>query len=310
MDKNNYFFLAWKFYFKAVGGILLLLLFFPLPAFSEEPVDLESYGKKCSQGITIYCLAAGMEEQKSGNLEIALRYYQFACENHSSKGHLRACTPYLSLASKMERLHIASARLESLCSEGNDVICFNLAKEYFKIAEYHRGFVHLEKLCRENFQPPDKLDYGPCYHLGINLKKIRGLKRAQKIFSFDCDRDPVTAQPSCNQVEAVKLMIQQEAVAERQKVKALKPIELAALGMVVVPLAGGVLLRSRRKIVLNFLRLPVPALTLLCWSFWEPYAKRELVFRADLCFIIPAVSLSFFLAWCAHCKLKGDAAVP
>jgi tetratricopeptide (TPR) repeat protein len=292
-----------RYYFRLSGCLLISLILFPLFAFSEEPIDLESYRKECSQGMTIYCLAAGMEEQKLGNLESALNFYRSACESHSSQGNLRACTPYLSLASQMERLELASRKLESLCKE-DDVICFYLAKEYFKIAEYHRGFVHLERLCRENFQSPDELDYGPCYHLGINLKKIKELKRAQKIFNFDCDRDPVAAKPSCDQAKAVKLMIQEDL--DTPKVTELKAIELAALGMVVVPLLGLAFLRSQRKTVFKVLRISVPVLSVFCWALWEPYARQEFVIRADLFFIVPSGLLALFLSWFAHCKLQDD----
>lgn len=324
MDKNNYFSLCnlcnllrrdrahfpeWSYCFKFGGVLLMLLIFFPLPAFSQETIDFETYRKECSKGKTIYCIAAGMEEQKSGNLEKALDYYKSACENHSSHGHLRACTPYLSLARQMERLDETSAGLEDSCKEGDDVVCFYLAKEYFKITEYHRGFVLLDRLCRENFQSPDKLDYGPCYHLGNNLKKIGKLERAEKVFKFDCDRDPVSAKPSCDQAEAVKLMLRQGTAMGREKVKEIKAIELAAFGVAVIPIFGLVLLRSGRKFALIFLRIPVPVLTLFCWAVWEPHAKRELALRTDLFFIVPAVSLALLLALSAHRRLKDHEAV-
>ncbi|GJL79314.1 MAG: hypothetical protein NPINA01_23030 [Nitrospinaceae bacterium] len=279
------------------------MLLISLPVFAQEPIDLETYREECSQGMTIYCISAGMEEQKAGNLENALKLYRSACENHFSHGHLRACTPYLSLASQMKRLDGAAAGLEARCRGGNDVICFYLAKEYFKISEHHRGFVHLERLCRENFQSPDELDYGPCFHLGANLKKIGELKRAEKIFGFDCDRDPLSAKPSCDQAEAVNLLIRQERTAGRGELRDLQPIELAAFGVAVIPLVGMILLASGRKKALKFLRIPLPVLTLLCWALWEPYAKQELSLRADLFFIFPAVSLALYLAWCAHIKL-------
>jgi tetratricopeptide (TPR) repeat protein len=309
LNPGRWHFSEFRYYFSVSGCLLIGLISFPLPAFSEEPVDLESYRRECSQGMTIYCLAAGMEEQKSGNLESALKYYQSACESHSSQGNLRACTPYLSLASQMERLELASRKLESLCAE-DDVICFYLAKEYFKIAEYHRGFVHLERLCRDNFQSPDALDYGPCYHLGINLKKIRDLKRARKIFNFDCDRDPVVAKPSCDQVEVVELMIQEAQAPGDPKAKEFEAIELAALGLVLVPLLGLVGLRSQRKVILKILEIPVPAVTLFCWALWEPYARRELTLRADVYFMIPAFVLALIVGWSANRKLKGAKAAP
>ena len=81
---NLVYFSGWRFYSQIGGGLAALSMFFPLPAFSQEPVDLEAYGKECSKGVTIYCIAAGMEEQKSGNLGKALEYYKSACENHSS----------------------------------------------------------------------------------------------------------------------------------------------------------------------------------------------------------------------------------
>ena len=295
-----------KYYMRLGGCLFISLILFSLPAFSEEPVDLEAYQKECDRGMTIYCIAAGMEEQKSGNLEIALQYYRSACESHSSQGNLRACTPYLSLASQMDRLDQVSAKLEASCSEGDDVTCFYLAKEYFKIAEYHRGFVHLERLCRENFKSPDALDYGPCYHLGANLKKIKELNRAQNIFSFDCERDPVFAKPSCDQLEAVNLLIQEEL--NTAKVSEFKTIELAALGMVVVPLMGLAFLRSQRKVVLKMLEIPVPGLTILCWALWEPYARQELTFRADNFFIIPTMILALFVGWSANRKLQNSSA--
>jgi hypothetical protein len=274
-------------------------------AHSQEPHDLESYRSECSNGKTIYCIAIGMEEQKAGNLETALEHYQSACENHPSQGHLRACTPFLSLAGQMKRLNEASAGLEALCKGGDDIVCFYLAKEYFKIAEYHRGFVHLERLCRDHFLPPEKADYGPCYHLGNNLKKTGELKRAAKIFSFDCDRDPLGAKPSCDQVEVVRLLIRQDKINEENNVKELKGIEGAALGIVAIPFLGLLLLINGKKFSLLFLRIPALALTVICWSFWEPYAQQELTLRADLFFIIPAVFLTLLTAWSAHLRLQA-----
>jgi tetratricopeptide (TPR) repeat protein len=283
----------------------LLTISFPISVHSQEPHDLDSYRSECSNGKTIYCIAIGMEEQKAGNLETALKHYQSACENHPSQGHLRACTPFLSLAGQMKRLNEASAGLEALCKGGDDIVCFYLAKEYFKIGETHRGFVHLERLCRDNFLPPDKADYGPCYHLGINLKKTGELKRAEKIFNFDCDRDPLGAEPSCDQVEAVRLLIRQDKINDGKNVKELKVIEGAALGIVAIPFLGLFLLKIGKKFSLLFLRIPAPVLTVFCWALWEPYAQQELILRADLFFIVPAVFLTLLTAWSAHRRLQA-----
>jgi len=286
-------------------AVILLAISLPLTAYSQEPRDFESYRSECSNGKTIYCIAIGMEEQKAGNLEIALEHYKTACESHHSSGHLRACTPFLSLAWQMKRLDEASAELEALCKGGDDILCFYLAKEYFKITEYHRGFVHLERLCRDNFLPPDKADYGPCFHLGNNLKKIGELKRAEKIFKFDCDRDPLSAKPSCDQAEDLRLMIRQGKINGGKNVEKIKGIETAAFGIVAIPLLGLILLKSNRKFALMVLRIPAPALTFLCWALWEPYAKRELILRSDLFFIVPAVFLTLLTAWFAHRKLMA-----
>jgi len=284
---------------------VILVLFFPAIALSAEPHDLDSYRKECGNGKTIYCIAIGMEEQKAGNLETALKHYQSACESHLSRGHLRACTPLLSLARQMERLDEASADLETLCKDGDDVVCFYLAKEYFKITEYHRGFVHLERLCRDDFKPPDKADYGPCYHLGDNLKKIGELKRARKIFIFDCDRDLLSAKLSCDQAEAVRLLIRQGRVNGGKNVKKIEMIEALALGGVALPFFGLLLLKNGRKLALTLLRIPVPALTFFCWAVWETHARQEYILRSDLFFIVPALSLTLFTAWSAHRRLKA-----
>ena len=287
-----------------MAGILLTTLF-PLSAHSGEVQDLDSYRKECANGKTIYCIAIGMEEQKAGNLETALKHYQSACESHPSRGHLSACTPFLSLARQMDRLDTASAGLEVLCKGGDDIVCFYLAKEYFKITEYHRGFVHLERLCRDDFLPPDKADYGPCYHLANNLKKTGKLKRARKIFKFDCDRDPLVAKPSCDQVEAVGLMIRQSKSGGVNNVKEIEMIEATALGVVVIPFLGLFLLKNGRKFALTLARIPVPVLTFFCWAVWEPHARQELILRADLFFIVPALILTLLTAWCAHRRLTA-----
>lgn len=281
----------------------MLTLFFFSSAFSDESQDPDSYRQECENGKTIYCIAAGMEEQKSGNLETALKYYQSACANHMDRGHLRACTPLLSLARQTGRLDDASAGLEKLCQGGDEVVCFYLAKEYFKITEYHRGFVHLERLCRNDFQPPDKADYGPCYHLGDNLKTIGEMKRALKIFNFDCDRDPLSAKPSCDQAEAIRRLARQGKAYGVKTVSGLKRVEALAFAVAMIPLSGLLLLKNGRKFALASLRIPVPAVTFICWALWEPHANQEFILRADLFFLIPAGFLTLLTAYSAHRRL-------
>jgi tetratricopeptide (TPR) repeat protein len=287
-----------------VAAVLLTLFFFSV-AYSEESLDPDSYRQECENGKTIYCIAAGMEEQKTGNSETALKYFQSACESHLHRGHLRACTPLLSLARQLDRLDEASAELEKLCEGGDDVICFYLAKEYFKITEFDRGFVHLERLCRDDFQSPDKADYGPCYHLGDNLKTIGQMKRALKIFNFDCDRDSLSAKPSCDQAEAIRLLVRQGKANGVKIVRGFKMIETLAFAVVMIPLSGLLLLRNGRKFALTLLRIPVPALTFICGALWESHARQEFILRADLFFIIPAVVLTLVIAYTGHRRLQS-----
>lgn len=249
--------------------------------------------------MTIYCLAAGMEEQKSGNLEEALKYYQSACENHSTQGHLRACTPFLSVARQLGRLDEAASGLETRCREGDDVICFYLAKEFFKITEYSRGHIPMERLCRENFQPPDPADYGPCYHLGKSLEQVGNLERAGDVFKFDCERDAVKAKPSCDRFDAVMQRLRLE-----ESKKALLPIELAPFLIVLIPYTGLFVLRYGGRRSLQIVRIAAPVIAVGCWAVWECYAPKELTLRSDLFFILPALSLVLSIAWIAFKRLQ------
>ena len=278
-------------------------LVFPSPELWAEEENPEMYREECGKGVTIYCIASGMAEEKAGNLEEALGFYRSACENHSTHGHLGSCTPLLSLGRQMGRLDQVTGKLESLCGSGDDTVCFYLAKEYFKIMEYHRGFVHLERLCREDFQPPDPADYGPCYHLGNNLQKIREPERASKIFQFDCERNPVTARPSCDRYASLALAMQDVGEA-RDSIRKFEAIEWVLFLLVSMPFLGYGFLRLGRRSVFHILRWPAPVMALISWFFWESWGFQEPQPHADLFFILPSLLLLSVFALQAHRRLK------
>ncbi|MFQ5445208.1 MAG: hypothetical protein ACE5EK_11415 [Nitrospinales bacterium] len=256
--------------------------------------------------MTIYCIAAGMEEQKSGNLQEALNHYQMACENHPTQGPLRACTPYFSLAMQMGRLEEAATPFESRCQSGEDLVCFYLAKEYIKITAYIKAHAHLEKLCRTHFRPPDKDDYGPCYHLGRSLLKTGALDRALEIFKYDCARDPALAKPSCGQHASLLARVEEEEKVSQEKITAMEPVEIVSLLFLLMPLAGWILLAKGSQTEWRFMRLFFPVSALVVWGAWEFIGVSPGDNRADLAFIFPSILLTFFLAWRAHQFIKRD----
>ncbi|MFQ5449730.1 MAG: tetratricopeptide repeat protein [Nitrospinaceae bacterium] len=283
---------------------LALLIFPPEPGAAAEDPDLDSYREQCLKGVTIYCLSIGLAEQKAGNLDRALEYYRSACENHLTQGHLRACTPFLSLAKQMGRLETASEKLESRCRAGNDLVCFYLAKEYLKVAAYSRGYGHLERLCRQDYRPPDPGDYGPCYHLGNSLDQTGDLQRALDIFKFDCNRDRPLSKPSCDRYEAIMMRIKRGEGIAKAHIRKFAPIELVPFLLVLMPLLGwGILITGRRR-GLRFLRIPLPGLTLACWAVWESWGRHGFYFSASLSFILPAVFMVLFMGWLAHRRLQ------
>lgn len=290
--------------FKTFTMILLFLFLFSTLASSEEP-DLDRYREECSRGLTIYCIAVGMEEQRAGDLQDALNHYQMACEHHATQGPLRACTPYLSLAMQMDRLEGAAAPFESRCQSGEDRVCFYLAKEYIKITAFQKAYGHLERLCRSHFRPPDRDDYGPCYHLGRSLLKTEVLDRALEIFSFDCERDPVLAKPSCEQHASLLARIEEEHKS-RENIKGFEPVEFVSLLFLLMPATGWVLLARGRQGGLQFLRLYFPLGSLAVWGIWEWVGIKSGDVRTDLAFILPSVLLTFFLAGRAHQFLKRN----
>ncbi len=179
-------------------SIILFCLLCPAYVWPDgEDLDTDQARRKCFQGKTIYCLALGMAEEKAGHPERALEVYRSACKKHRTPGHLRACTPLLNLARRMDRLDAEAAPLEARCRQGHTVTCFYLGKEYLKIVEIEKAARHLAPLCRSGFRPPVPDDYGPCYHLAKGFEQTGQWRRARELFQLDCDPAAGTEQPGC-----------------------------------------------------------------------------------------------------------------
>ncbi|UCD11611.1 MAG: hypothetical protein JSU88_00520 [Nitrospinaceae bacterium] len=282
----------------ALFWVLLAGVFLGSPSFAEEAPDPEAYRAACLQGTTVYCIAIGLEEQKAGHNEQALEYYRLACRNHP--GHLRACTPFLSLARDMGRLENEAAVLEGQCRSGDDVLCYYLGKEYLKIGEYGAGRGHLQRLCKADFIPPDADDYGPCYHLASSLQGTRDYERALEIFRFDCDRARPLSEPSC---ERYGTLTRQMAAGKDAAPESTRPLQLSEallLPLILLPPLGFFFWLRPKERGLRFLRFPAPALALCSWLLWELVPPGPPAPRHDLFFILPSLLLVVILAIWAH----------
>ncbi|MFQ5482694.1 MAG: hypothetical protein ACE5ER_08040 [Nitrospinaceae bacterium] len=236
-------------------------------------MDEKAAGKKCAQGVTLYCLALGMQEVKQGRRREALEHYRQACERHPTVGHLRACTPLLSLAREMRRLPEAAGPLEKKCADGDLLVCFHLGKEYLKINEPERAYSNLQPLCRQGYRPPDSLDYGPCYHLAKGLQAWKQWNRARKLADLDCRRDPRGSHPSCGLLRTLQTLQAEDERKGWARLRPPDPAEGVLLVLAAISLLGaGVWLRGRRG-GMQYLRLEAPLLAGLVWIAWETFPK-------------------------------------
>ncbi len=284
-------------------ALLILLFAWGSPSHSEEKADPEAYRAACLQGATVYCIAIGLEEQKAGRNERALEYYRLACENHP--GHLRACTPFLSLAKELGRLETEAAPLEGRCQAGNDTLCFYLGKEYLKIGAHEEGRRHLERLCREDFIPPDADDYGPCYHLASNLQTLRHYEEALEIFRLDCERGRPLSEPSCERHQTLNRQLAEGLNSEPKAARPFRLNEAFLLPLILLAPIGFFCWLWPKERRLKFLSFPAPALALCCWLLWEIVPPGPPAPRHDLFFILPSLLLSVMLALWAHFNPRG-----
>ncbi len=198
----------------------------------EETLDDDQARQQCFKGKTIYCLALGIKEEKAGNTERALEFYRTACKKHPTPGHLRACTPLLSLAWKMNRLDEEAAPLETRCKEEKSITCFYLGQEYLKLVEMEEAARHLEPLCRNHFRPPDPANYGPCYHLAKGFERAGQWSRARELFQFDCERHAREGQPSCFALKNLTEMEKVHRELAQKGIRSFDPVESVLLFVV------------------------------------------------------------------------------
>ncbi len=198
----------------------------------EEALNDDQARQQCFKGKTIYCLALGIKEEKAGHRKRALELYRTACKKHPTPGHLRACTPLLSLAWKMNRLDEEAAPVEARCEEEKPITCFYLGQEYLKLVEMESAARHLEPLCRNHFRPPDPANYGPCYRLAKGFERAGQWNRARELFQFDCENHAEKGQPSCAFLKELAEREQIHRQLAQRGIRGFDPVESVLLFVV------------------------------------------------------------------------------
>ncbi|MCG8556316.1 MAG: hypothetical protein MJD61_13650, partial [Proteobacteria bacterium] len=237
----------------------------------EKELSDNQARQQCFKGKTIYCLALGIKEEKSGRQERALELYRTACRKHPSPGHLRACTPLLNLAWKMNRLDEEAAPLETRCREEKPAICFYLGQEYLKLVEMEKAARHLEPLCRNHFRPPDPANYGPCYHLAKGYEQAGKWYRARELFQFDCESHPEKGQPSCVALKELAEMEKVHQELAQKGIRSADPVEGVLFFVVFISVLNMWIWLKGGRWGLKYLSLGAPLLvwgSALTWVYW------------------------------------------
>jgi len=259
---------------KYVFLIFAFSLIWVCSAYAEEKeLSDDQARQQCFKGKTIYCIALGIKEEKSGYQERALELYRIACKTHPSPGHLRACTPLLNLAWKMNRLNEEAAPLEARCNEGrgDEVTCFYLGKEYLKMGLMGKADERLKNLCNEGFHPPDPHDYGPCYHLAKGYERAGQWYEARELFQFDCENHSKYGQPSC---AAFNELGERERIHRELAQKGIRgsdPVEGVLFFVVIMSLLNTWIWFKGGRWGLKYLSLVAPLLvwgSALTWVYW------------------------------------------
>jgi hypothetical protein len=205
------------------------------PVFADpNGVSDDQARQECFKGKTIYCIALGLKEEKSGYNERALELYRIACKNHPTPGHLRACTPLLNLSGKMNRLEEEVEPLRARCRKGDKVTCFYLGKEYLKMARIEGADRYLGNLCKEGFRPPDPHDYGPCFHLAKGFEYTGQWNRARGLYRFDCDHHSENGKPSCTALKELEKMEQMHRDLAQKGIQKFEPVETVLFLVVLI----------------------------------------------------------------------------
>jgi tetratricopeptide (TPR) repeat protein len=222
-------------FLRGTFQIITILLIWVCCAYAdEETLNDDQARQQCVQGKAIYCLALGIKEEKAGHRERALDLYRTACKTHPSPGHLRACTPLLSLAWKMNRLDEEATPLEALCKDGKPSTCFYLGQEYLKLVEMEKAARHLEPLCRNGFRPPDPANFGPCFHLAKGFEQAGQWDRARELLQFDCERNAEHAQHSCVALNELAEMERIHRELAQKGIRGSDPVEGVLLFLVLM----------------------------------------------------------------------------
>jgi tetratricopeptide (TPR) repeat protein len=254
--------------------MLFMAIQFLCPALGitdEEVLNDDQARQQCFKGKTIYCLALGIKEEKAGHQERALELFRFACKKHPTPGHLRACTPLLSLAWKMNRLDEEAAPLEARCKEGKPITCFYLGKEYLKLVEMEKAARHLEPLCRSHFRPPTSGDYGPCYHLAKGYEQAGQWGRARELLQFDCESSTGQAQPSCAAQKGLAEMEQIHRQLAQRGIRGFDLVEGVLLFVVIMSVLNVWIWFRGGRWGLKYLSLAAPVVvwgSALTWVYW------------------------------------------
>lgn len=266
----------------------------------EEVLSDDQARQQCFKGKSIYCLALGIKEEKLGHPERALELYRTACKKHPTPGHLRACTPLLGLAWKMNRLDEEAAPLEIRCKEDRPITCFYLGQEYLKLVEMERASRHLEPLCRNHFRPPDPANYGPCYRLAKGYEQARQWNRALELFQFDCESHSEKGQPSC---AALKELVEMERVHRQLAQKGIRgfdPIEAVLLFVVFMSILNVWVWFKGGRWGLKYLSLAAPVViwgAALTWVYWPDKPEYPISQWAVLFFVFLLVTGVSILAY-------------
>jgi hypothetical protein len=236
----------------------------------EEELNHDQARRECFKGKTIYCLALGMAEERAGHRKRALELYRIACKKYPSPGHLRACSPLLTLSRAMGRLEEEAAPLEQRCREGHTLTCYYLGREYLKITEINMAARHLGPLCRNGFRPPSEDDYGPCYHLGKGYEHAGDWNRAREVYELDCRR-PGGESPGCRAL--VKLAETEKAHRQMAQtgIRKFDPVEGVLLFVVFMSILHAAMGLHGGRPGMKYLSLGAPLIIgagVMAWIYW------------------------------------------
>jgi tetratricopeptide (TPR) repeat protein len=280
-----------NFLLKYTFLIIAVLLVWVGYAHSDEKVLNDDQARQqCFKGKAIYCIALGIKEEKAGHRERALELYRAACKNHVTPGHLRACTPLLGLAWKMNRLDEEVEPLRARCRKGDDITCFYLGQEYLKMANMERADRYLKSLCDMQFRPPDPANYGPCYHLAKGYEQIGQWDQARELFQFDCERNAEHAQHSCAALKELAEMEKVHRELAQKGIRGFDPVEAVLLFIVFMSVLHVWIWFKGGRGGLKYLSLAAPVVigsATLTWVYWPdkqeyPASQWSVLFFAFL----------------------------